>query len=233
MTILCIAPSKDTVGRKDASGAFIPMARRFLGIHREVPGKLSTFDPTLPMRKRRSEVRSLVGTLERNLSTVAFFCHGWKDGIQAGWTDEQLVDLVSMLLTRTTDGSLKRVILYACDSGRDGDLDREDDLVPGPGGDGGFADLLRDQFATFGASVDVFAHTTAGHTTSNPYVRVFYGAKSPQAGGPMLVAPKSPLWGDWRRALRDTDLWAHFPFLSQEELLMDLEAMSRAGSLRS
>jgi len=71
-------------------------------------------------------------------------------------------------------------------------------------GDGGFADKLRDAFCEAGMTwVKVYAHTTAGHTTRNPYVRIFEGQGSPIGGigGQLLVQPGAKLWKTWRSAL--------------------------------
>jgi hypothetical protein len=69
---------------------------------------------------------------------------------------------------------------------------------------------------------DVYAHTTAGHTTRNPYVVRLSGDRAE-----FLIKPGSPLWSTWRRELwvleqktnRDS-LRFLFPFLSQEQLEM-------------
>jgi hypothetical protein len=72
------------------------------------------------------------------------------------------------------------------------------------GGDGGFADMLRDALCENGAThCRVMGHVTAGHATRNPYVRFFDGAGSPVggAGGTDVVRPSSKLWTAWREAL--------------------------------
>lgn len=220
MTMLCIHPRFNTEGRRDASGAFSPKAREFLKIHGVEPDlghNLLMFDNTVSLAARVLQLRKVLRVPQPGLKTLAFFCHGWATGIQAGFTTKTVKELAE-LVKQSSEGLCERVILYACDSGRDGDKDREDDLVKGPAGEGGFADALRDELSRRAVSATVFAHATEGHCTNNPYVRVFKPDDPDGTGGEWLVAPGSRLWASWRRALRETDLWARFPFMSRLEV---------------
>lgn len=136
---------------------------------------------------------------------VAIFCHGWANGLQ----------LVPMVRIRDLAHILAEhrapvVTLYAC-STADG---------PATGGDGGFADRLRDALCAAGAvACRVDAHATAGHATRNPYVRRFegMGVATGGVGGQWIVTPKSALWGPWARALKGDLRW-EFPLLSVAEI---------------
>ena len=88
----------------------------------------------------------------------------------------------------------------------------------GPGGDGGFADALRDALSERGVTGHVDAHVTTGHTTRNPHVRRFYcdGAAA-GTGGDWLVAPGSPKWRRWVTALKG-DMRFRFPWLTPAEI---------------
>jgi hypothetical protein len=221
MKMLAIYPRFNSAGKSDATGAFAPKAREFLQVH-GLPWTADTtvvFDNTTQFPTRMADMRRALRVPRPGLRTVAFFCHGWKDGIQAGYRSNT-VGALAELLSRVCEGNCENVLLYACDNGRDADDDRKDDLLDSVGGDGGFADLLRDEFRRKGDPVRIFAHTKEGHTTSNPYVRVFEAQES--FGGRFVIEPGSDLWGPWRRALAGTDLWARFPFLSRQELEAEL-----------
>ncbi len=226
--ILTIRPQFNTEGRRDASGAFIPQARAFLRAN-QVPvvsdWELS-FDNTATMARRMEVLKRNLARPRPSFHTAAFFCHGWKDGIQAGYRTKDVAELAETLAA-ASGSRLKRVVLYACDTGRDNDSLREDDLRDVIGGDGGFADSLRDAFRRRGDAVTVYAHSKEGHCTQCPYVRVFEG-DSDEKGGHFLVAPTERLWPVWRRALAGTDLWARFPFMSREEVIQELGEVPNA-----
>ncbi|MBK7153843.1 MAG: hypothetical protein IPH72_19025 [Sandaracinaceae bacterium] len=87
-----------------------------------------------------------------------------------------------------------RVERYACDAARDDDADRRDDVTQSAGGDGGFADQLRDALAAHGLTGHVDAHAKPGHTTKNPHLRRFHMDGGPGVGGEWLVEPGTALW---------------------------------------
>lgn len=213
MKALVISPQHNTEGKRDATGAFIPEAREFCRVH-----KLGTivrlFNNNLPMAARAVQVGEWIKReAPDSIDTVALFGHGWKDGIQHGFRlrdVERLAGLLADVCTRTP-----RIILYCCDTARDHDEMREDDLAPGPGGDGGFADKLRDQLGHRGIGATIYAHTTAGHTTRNPWVRRF--DPDEMAGGHYVIKSTDELWLRWVRGLR-TDLRFRFPFMTQAEI---------------
>ena len=138
-----------------------------------------------------------------NPDVLAIFGHGWETGIQCGFGLAQVGDLAGALAGAAR---APRVILYGC-------LTAEG---TGPGGDGGFADALRDALCAAGAAwAQVDAHVTAGHCCRIPYVRRFEGAGVPTGGlgGAYLVTPGAALWKPWVAALKG-DLRFRFPFLS-------------------
>jgi hypothetical protein len=110
------------------------------------------------------------------------------------------------------------IVLYACDTARDSDGLREDDKLTGPGGSGGFASrLFVDLHGRGLTGVRVYAHSTAGHTTRNPYLRVWRD-DADLHNGDWLIEPGSDLWRAWVRGLRDTALRFEFPWLSASEI---------------
>ena len=73
----------------------------------------------------------------------------------------------------TAQQVVNRVVLYACSTAKGENTAQDMEAV---GGDGGFTDRLRDLLCQAGAvDYQVDAHSTAGHTMKNPYVRRFQG----------------------------------------------------------
>lgn len=202
MTVIAIAPMFNSPGKKDASGAFLPEARLFAKLH---GGRLMLFDNRKPEKARFTEVIDLL--TGQRADCVAFFCHGFKSGLQVGANMRN----VHVLAATLRDCGVRTVPLYACDAARDLDGERDDDNGEGPGGAGGFASAL--SAALPGVVVD--AHTTAAHTTRNPHVRRFRGG----GDGEWLVTPGSVLWRPWRDALRDDrEFRLSFPLWSEDEI---------------
>lgn len=220
--MLAIYPRFNTMGRADASGAFIPGAREFLQTHRIPVNAESTliFDNTMKLPLRKAFITRALRVPRPKLRTVAIFCHGWKDGLQCGFRSGDVADFADVL-SRVCEGNCEKVLLYACDNGRDADSDELDDLKDDVGGDGGFADLLRDEFRRRGDPVTIWAHAKEGHSFQNPFMREFKAEEA--IGGRFVIEPKSPLWPRWRRALRGSDLWARFPFMTRQALYDELE----------
>lgn len=210
--------------RSDWSGAFHPEALTFARTHGIPDQNVVQIDIPKPKAHMRRQCVEAIRKAAQGgaLDVVAFFCHGWKTGLQLGWdlrTARELAAVIAECGQPYVD-----VVLYACDAGRDTDGQRKDDLKVGPGGDGGFADRLRDELCRAGRTYcRVYAHVTAGHTTRNPWVRVFPGNGSSVGGmgGHFLVPPKTPLWGPWKAALRG-DLRFWFPVMHVEEVHREL-----------
>lgn len=219
---LIITGDRDTHGKKDYTGAFKPEADRFA---RVVPGShdLTTVDVSKSMPTRKTELfRTLEAIHARDamFNDVAFFMHGWSKGIQCGVQLADVSKLVELLLPITANGTDAdhplHIILYCCLTGDVPGSPKENQTKLGPGGDGGFADRVRDEFCKAGRTwVKVYAHTTAGHTTRNPWVRTFEGKGSTVGAvdGDWLIRPAkagraSPLWKPWRDALNSSGKFA-------------------------
>jgi hypothetical protein len=193
-------PAYDTPGRKDASGAFNPEAKRLIkALGLRAVHKL--FDSNRVMPDRRNEVSVSIGQV-RELDMVAFLCHGWRDGIQAGWRSPGVTDLATRLVTACKPDAV--IALYCCDTGRDGDADAADDTQKGPGGAGGFASALWQALEARGFVGTLWAHPTTAHTTMNPHVRVWRVDEEPELGD-WACEPHSANWSKWQRAVRTTE----------------------------
>ena len=195
------APLRNTPGRNDVTGAFLPEAHRFVAVN-ALPGGVRIFDNGLPFAQRREQVEMAFDGAS-NVDVVAFFCHGWKTGIQAGYRMPNVPEL-ALLLKKVASPHLT-VLLYACDTARDGDAELGDDQVDGPGGEGGFADAMRDELSRLRVNARVYGHTTEGHCTQNPRVRVFDTSVAAMPGGRWLVEPGSAGWKQWATELRGSD----------------------------
>ena len=157
------------------------------------------------------------------IDTIAIFCHGYKTGIQTGHTKRTTQALADAIAGVAQPWCV--VVLYACDTARDDDRQRADDMKPGPGGEGGFADALRDAMLAAGMhGGHVDAHTVTAHATKAPYVRRFYVDEvAKDTGGDWLIAPGSPKWKAWRRRLQtDTAFRLSFPRWTAERVLREL-----------
>jgi hypothetical protein len=210
-------PLRNAVGKADAN-EFRREAERF---HAVVgwPYGLHVFDNSLSMPGRRAAVLEPLSKCS-DLDVFSLFCHGWHNGVQAGFRSSDVRDLASAL--HAVSAPALRVVLYCCSNGADGDGDDSDEREPGPGGDGGFADLLRDALCELGTAATVYAHSVKGHTTRNPFVRVFLPDE--RFGGHWLVEPRGRLWPAWLRFLHGNDGRFRFPFMTPEQLKQELES---------
>jgi len=210
MRTLILAPMYDSPGKHDATGAFQPEVN---GFSVRSGGAVNTWvDNHATKPAMRADVLGMVHTVSPTL--LAVFSHGWRTGIQFGFGLPHVDELAVELARGCTS---VRVALYCCSTGSG----------PGVGGDGGFADMLRDALCRAGAvNCQVDAHDRAGHTTKNPYVRRFTGQGSNVGGmgGQWIVAPGSALWGRWKAALRGDLRW-RFPTMDVAAIHAELEAV--------
>jgi len=190
MTAIAFAPKHNTPGKRDATGAFIPCATRWAEYW---DGKLVLIDNHQSKAKQRAAVLDAADGFF--FGRIAFFCHGLPRSLGLGFDLSSVAELAKVL----TGSSC--VTLFACSTGADEVH--------------GFAARLRDELCRCGAdNVTVDSHTTAGHTTENPYVRRF-ADYTPRGGdgGQWIVAPGSALWPKWRAALKLSapgGLWLRF-----------------------
>lgn len=223
--MLVLAPLRDTHGKHDVTGAFLPEARALADRH---GGSMRQLENSIPFTARRAlslrEISRHVQT-HGSIASFAMCCHGWPTGVQLGFRSLDAGLLARALVQQRTLRSEPFVVaLFCCDTARDEDADRADDLVDGPGGVGGFADTLCEAIGNLGFHSRVTAHSTLGHTTANPYVRVFDSADTVR-GGAWLVTPRSPRWARWARALRETDLRLRIPFMTQGDVERELDLL--------
>jgi len=222
--VLVFYSNRNTNGKKDATGAFIPEATNFKQVN-NIPDELflGVNLKKVKASKRREIVLDKLNSIEKPLDGIAFFGHGWPQGIQFGFRREHIEELVkAMSFVCKRDC---KVVLYACLAAEN---DIRDNIVKdiGPATKGGFADKLRDAMVREGfVGGHVDAHKTAGHTTRNPYVvrfltdNILTHEKFDYSGGSWIVEPGSMFWKKWVRYLHESKTLRYtFPFLTEMEI---------------
>lgn len=209
MTALAFAPIHNTPNKHDAD-YFGRLADRWAKEH---GGTVYRFDNSKPMEERRPLVINKIIAAPETLSHVAFFCHGWVDGIQAGIRRNTAAGLAANL--RHHDCSL--VTLFACSTA--------DGKPGGTSGDGGFADVLRDEMCKAGLTrCRVDGHDRPGDAVYNPYVRRFdgNGTLAGANGGAWIVDPADDetfhRWSSWLHA----GGWSRFSTMTVAEIHAEL-----------
>jgi len=206
-------------GLHDASGAFVPMAREYIGHWGREDCEVF---PITTIGKgtasaRRWQFSALCDKLAdegRQFDAFAFFGHGTFYSIQLGYQRQHVGELASALSIVLKTHS--KCILYACSTAENDVKDnRVDDL--GAASAGGFADKLRSSLVEIGLDCDVFGHKTAGHTVFNPYWARF-SADCASVGGEWVIRPRSEYWEEWKLALKSSELAFEFPWYSRAAL---------------
>lgn len=220
MKILALYASKNTT-KPDATGAFIPQAQVFAKARRAVGDSVALvpFDNLLPGPARFRAFCDLLRGAEQ-YDALAYFGHGTRRGLPSAGVTMDLIWALGDAIHAKASPHLV-VTLYACSSANTPVVDRRGTPeIEGIDGDGGCADLLRDNLSLKGHTGWVDAHTVAGHTTINRYTRRFYmNGQSGGMGGTWLVAPGSPEWDSWGDALRtDHSLRFGFPYMTEKQL---------------
>jgi hypothetical protein len=228
--VLAFVPKSNSHGKKDATGAFIPEAKGLIALAR-AGSRIHHFDNTSDLAARRAEVLAeLNRSKDGGFTAIAFFCHGWMDGIQAGFMRAhatRLAQAIHAAVSSTPNAIASDVTipLYCCSTGKD---PQDDPLTAAGTGDDSFADKLRDALCSAGQlDCRVMGHTTAAHTTWNPMVLFMdgMGVATGGVGGYPPVSPKSASWSAWRKALRSTTLRFRMPFMEPAAIHAELSEL--------
>ncbi len=194
MRVVSFYTSTNSPNKKaDATGAFIPKCKDFTKLY-EIQGDTASRHPincTAPQAKRKEAVLDVLDDCAR-IDLAAHFGHGLSKSIQHGFGPLNVESLAAEYKRACT----QNILLFMCLTGQD----------PVEG----FAVKLAKL-----SGARVFSHTTAGHATTNPYVRVFEADGSYK----WLVEPGAPAWKAWDRMLDTTDLPYRLPFVTQEQLM--------------
>ena len=135
------------------------------------------------------KVLGAIDTYPQQIDSVSFFCHGFPKGIQFGFKGKKHAQALGQVLKKK---GVKIVNLYACSCAK---LKKH----------GNFAEGLAESSGAI-----VYAHTTRGHATFNPYVKRHF-----QGINKFIIEPKMYFWPLWRKKLRkDETLRFEYPFMT-------------------
>jgi len=230
---IVFAPTSNSPGKSDATGAFIPGAQSFIKYWKLDKTKvLRLIDNTkenMPAQVFQAiENRLLEGDEIKNF---IFFCHGYSNGIQFKirsprhplFSKSKVVrsywETFTRLITKKTKAPC--VILFACSTGFSSE-DQKD--APGTG-DFSFGDLLRDTLCELGAvNCRVFSHRTAGHSWQNPHIVFFDGEGSPYGGvgGKELAKVGSKQFRNLRNKLKKDEFAWKMVFQDIQDIQKDI-----------
>lgn len=213
------APSTNTGGKGDAAEfkAQAIMLRDHIQSHGGV-ADLVIFNNAPSMGIRAQAVAKEL-TARHDLTFVAFLCHGWPDGIQAGFTRHNAAVLARLIHDACNPNVAEIVVLLdCCATGEDGIKATNDYKMP-VGGDGGFADTLADELVKLSRRPTVPCHVGPGHTSKRPFVRIMHGG----VGGSFAISPGDALWPKWTEALKGDLRW-RYPWMSEAEIRAELTA---------
>jgi len=231
--VLVFIPTHNAEGKKDVTYAFLPEAKEFIKLAK-AGSELIQFDNSKPLPARRKFVGQCIESrINKGFTSVAFMCHGWLNGMQAGYTRQQAPELAGLIhkLVNSPPNVVKTdviVPLFCCSTGDD---PQNDPITAAGTGDDSFADKLRDALCQVGqVNCRTMGHTTVAHTTKNPMVLFMDGMGVPDGGvgGYPPVSPKSAAWKLWRKALQKTSLRFRMPYMTAAEIHAELSAGSDA-----
>lgn len=196
-------------GRKDVTHAFEPECIGLLDTKGSGLDCKFSIDNKQTYARRKKEVLKCLKIASQwatPFNAVAFFCHGWRNGMEFGFRRNDTPILAKHIVAACKDRNVL-VYLYTCSTAKGPDH-----------GAISFADSLRDELCKHGSTrCRVMAHTRPGHTTRNPHAMFFDGYGSPigGTGGVPVVGRKSVIWKKWRIKLRDDPTFRfRFPSMS-------------------
>lgn len=225
--VLIFVPLHNSKGKKDVTGAFLPEAKKFVALAGK-GSRIERFDNSKNLIARRSEVlQKMQLAKKQGFTSIAFFCHGWSNGIQAGFLRNHvalLAESIEEVVRRSDVAAYEETVtvLFCCSTGDD----PQDGPTASGTGDNSFADKTRDALCGVGiVNCRVVGHTTVAHTTMNPMVIFMDGMGVPSGGvgGYHPVKPGSADWARWKKALRTTDLRLRMPYMTPAEIHEELE----------
>ena len=161
------------------------------------------------------QINHAVSVADAQLDALVYFGHGWPTGlVSADIYTDKLTAFAKLIRANCVPGAT--VVLYACLCGK---RDTQG---------GCFAARLAGELTDM--QVTVYAHETAGHTTTNPYVYRFTGNKPGVA-----VAPAGKLKA-FNKLLKaesidakprsNTAFWARMPFMTDQEISSEVGGYS-------
>lgn len=218
MNILAFSPVQNTGGDHPHDADYFKLELEAFLDAQGSSAPIHQFDNTRKLPARFAQTLAWIGATEpTSIDVFAACCHGWRNGAQFGISLQNVASFAAAL--KPVAKPVLTVVLYACSTARDNDIDQADDLLPGPGGDGGMADAIRDALLAAGVQATVYAHAKDGDCVMNPWVRRF-GPETTK-GGEWVIEPHSKLWLAWEHALQGS-LRFRFPFMTQAQIEAEL-----------
>ena len=221
MNILVLHASENTNGVNDATGAFVPESV-FFNKHRTAKGdvvQVFPFKNTLPQAKRFAEFCKLIEGAN-DFDAFVYLGHGLRNSLpSAGVTQGNRKTFTDLLIKKSKNKKKLYVTLFACSTA--------ETTTGQPGGEGGFADKVRDDLVAAGMTEGwIDAHPVPGHATQNSLVkRFFVTPEEAPKGGVWLVAQGTPEFTNWKKRLnskwKDDPFRFDFPYLTQAEVLTE------------
>jgi hypothetical protein len=195
MRILAIADTRNRLFRRDGD----EFGRQMLAFAKHWRAKGASvntiaIDEKKNWKKHRLVLEAIEGC-DGPVDAIAFFCHGWHNGISLGFTRYHIPELATALKNNRLFNQMEKIttVLYACST-----FKKKTSFGP----------RLAD--ATDGMNLSVVVgHSTKGHCTRNPFAsRAAFGLMSPFKPCIRLSwwkRRKSPEWKAWVERLKGPD----------------------------
>ena len=182
-----------------------------------------------PWKMRKAQREAIANFDGVKFDAVAFFCHGTWKKLKLGWHIWNVGELAALLGPICAEEP--KIILYACSCGsgkrekkdrwnlRHKVISRDREI-----GSDGFCFMLGNAWRWYDGNPVIFGHSSAGHTTMNPYMfRFDFDGVGDYRNG--VVKKSSSKWDAWYRLMRSesSTLRYRFPFMSDVELGEELE----------
>lgn len=156
--------------KKDATGAFVPEAKKYSNyLKRVFPNAHVVLVPIKTRGRMAWQMRKQVEAAflkyngEVEFDGVSFFCHGWKTGMQFGYKWESGAKRLMKVIEKNNI-EVKMINFYSCLVCKDAE---------------NFARWIYKAKTTFTGNFQVFGHYTAGHTSTNPNIKIYLDAFKP------------------------------------------------------
>lgn len=144
----------NSIGRKDATGAFIPEAKALAALLTAQDRTVRRFAAMSPKTfNALAHIRA-----GQKVDSINIFCHGWRTGCELlPKGDVGARELAPLLKAK----GVKLLNLFACSTAE-------------PNEKGNYSLWVSEACKDLGHNIQVFGHETAGHTTKNPRIRVYW-----------------------------------------------------------
>lgn len=198
-------PDKANPNGNDATGAFQPGMAMYKKLYEGMGGTVITHLFDNSKGNGKNSRLGIINAMAQNSNgefydAVVYFGHGDTNYlVSPGFSKNNVTDLTNAIDIYGAPGV--QVILYACSCAASGGIAYS------------MADSLS-RWAQYG--MRVLGHTSAGHSFMNPQVRIFPGSNGLDGVSPIPPGRVKA----WNAAMMSQkgNLWARFPFMSDDEI---------------